>query len=73
MANLTKGVDGRYKLTVFVEYEIKGTSPTEISVNLSAREIKKRVKDIKKLTKVLLRMKKHGFNIENIEVGVDGE
>lgn len=73
MASLTKGIDGRYKLTVFVEYEIKGTSPLEYSVTLSAREIKKRTKDIKKLTKVLLRMKKHGFNIENIEVGVDDE
>ena len=31
------------------------------------------MRDIKKLAKVLLRMKRHGFDIEEIEVGVDDE
>ena len=71
MAVLDNNIDGRYRASAYVEYEIKNTSPLKYSVILSVREIKKRAKDIKKLTKVLLRMKKHGFDITEIEVGVD--
>lgn len=71
MAVLNKNIDGKYKVSAYCEYEIKNTDSLQYSVTMSAREIKKRVRDIKKLTKVLLRMKKHGFNITNIEVGVE--
>lgn len=71
MAILKKGIDGKYKVSAFIEYEIKCTDVLQYSVTMSAREIKKRVRDIKRLAKVLLRMKKHGFDIREIEVGVD--
>lgn len=71
MAVLKKGIDGRYRVSAYVEYEIKNTGSLEYTVTLSAREIRKRAKYIKRLTKLLLRMKKHGFDIEEIEVGVD--
>lgn len=71
MAVIDKGINGRYRLSVYVEYEIKNTGILQYSVTLSEREIRKRIKYIKKLTKLLIRMKKHGFDIKEIEVGVD--
>lgn len=71
MAVLEKGIDGRYKVSAYIEYEIKGTGNLQYAVSLSPREIKRRAKDIKKLAKVLCRMKKRGFDIELIEAGVE--
>lgn len=60
-------VDGKYKISIAIEYELFGTG-TEVVMKLPAREINKRTKQLKRLTRHLLRLKKRGWDIQNIEV-----
>ena len=63
-------IDRKYRLTVAVEYEIKNTG-TELVVKLPARDIKKRTRQVKALTKHLSRLARKGWKIETVEVNVE--
>ena len=60
-------MDGEYKVSISIRYELHNTG-TECLVNLPARQIRKRARQIKRLTRHLLRLKKQGWDIQNIEV-----
>ena len=63
-------IDRKYRLTVAVEYEIKNKG-TELVVKLPARDIKKRTRQVKALTKHLSRLARKGWEIETVEVNVE--
>ena len=71
MAKIDKGIDGRYELTARISYEIKNSAPLQYSVTMSKKELRTRVKDLKRLSRALRRMIRHGWNIQNVEAGVD--
>lgn len=62
-----KSIDGKYKLSIDVEYELKGTA-MDVIVNLPTKEIKKRTKRIQQLKKLLMKMKKEGWQIEDVQI-----
>ena len=68
MANL----NGKYKISCGLEYEVKN-SETEFIMTLPVRQIKKRTKQLMKLTRYLVKLKLQGWDIENIEVLLDDE
>lgn len=65
-------IDRKYRLTVVVEYEIKNKG-TELVVKLPARDIKKRTRQVKALTKHISRLARKGWKIETVEVNVEDE
>ena len=65
-------IDGKYRLTVAVEYEIKGTG-TELIATLPARDIRKRTRQVKALTKHLARLARKGWQIGTVGVNVENE
>lgn len=72
MAVLDKDIIGKRKMTVSLEYEIKPSEKSlAYNVTLPKKEIRKSLRDIKRLGKALAIMAKHGWNVQEIEVGVD--
>ena len=65
-------LDGKYRMTVAVDYEIKSTG-TELVAKLPARKIKKRTRELKSLIKCLNRLMRKGWQIETVEVGVEND
>ena len=66
MSNL----DGKYRITIAVDYEIKSTG-TEFIAKLPVREIKKRTRQVKSFIKCLKRLKRKGWQIGTVEVGLE--
>ena len=72
MAVIDKGIIGKHKMTVSLEYEIKPSEKSfAFNVNLPKKEMRQSLRDIKRLGKALAIMAKHGWNVQEIEVGVD--
>lgn len=72
MAVIDKGIIGKHKMTVSLEYEIKPSrKPLVYNATFPKKEMRKSLRDIKRLGKALAIMAKHGWNVQEIEVGVD--
>ena len=72
MAVMDKDIIGKHKMTVFVEYEIKPSKkPFAYNVTLPKKEVRQRLRDVKRLGRALVIMAKHGWNVQEIEAGVD--
>lgn len=67
-----ESLDGKYRLTVAVEYEIKCTGK-ELIAMLPVREIRKRTRQVNALGKFIARLKRKGWQIEMVEVNVENE
>jgi hypothetical protein len=72
MAVVDKGIIGKHKMTVSLEYEIKDSGkPLSYDVNMPKKEMRQSMRDIKRLCRALTIMAKHGWDVQEIEAGVE--
>lgn len=72
MAEVAKDLIGKHKMTVNLEYEIKSNKKFfSYDVDMPKKEMRQSIRDIKRLGRALAIMAKHGWNVQEIEVGVE--
>lgn len=72
MAVLDESIVGKHKMTVCLEYEIKPSKkPLVYNATFPKKEMRRSLRDIKRLGRALVIMAKHGWNVQEIEAGVE--
>jgi hypothetical protein len=72
VAVIDKGICGKHKMTLSLDYEIKPSKKFGVfDCTLPKKEMRQSLRDINRLGKALVIMAKHGWNVQQIEVGVD--